>query len=404
MRRYGAGGERADLAPGDLRLRVHERARLRDRGVGSDVSRHVAAPLPFEVVADLVTRLSDVVHRHSAALTTLGCARVRNLWAWEDPALGLDVLQVHTYPDTRHPAARRRSVRPAAVGARRVARGAARGVSRRRAAAVAARCVAAADDARAVPGVRARAGATPARGRGASAAPTRYGRMPHEPLLAFARRHPELVEPALPCVSRSPREHAAAARAGLAGGPRRQPHGRRRHGRRSSCCAVRSCAAAGSTSGSTACSIAVSRFTPGTNVLAYCAALGWTHHRRRRRGAWPSPPGRVPGAAIVTVLTAAAASSIAGRPCAPCWPWPRSWPPASCSRAPGRSCRPHLRGVAPGLDAWRRSPSPRRSFLAGATPVRVLLVLAIWGALTAGTRRRRREPRAALRCCCSRPR
>ena len=41
-------------------------------------------PLPFEVLAELVTRLSDVVHAHSPALTTIGCARLHNLWAWDD--------------------------------------------------------------------------------------------------------------------------------------------------------------------------------------------------------------------------------------------------------------------------------------------------------------------------------
>jgi hypothetical protein len=59
--------------------------------------------LPFEIVAEMIARLSDVVHRDSLALTTLGGARVRNVWAWEDEALGLDLLQVHTYPDAKRP-------------------------------------------------------------------------------------------------------------------------------------------------------------------------------------------------------------------------------------------------------------------------------------------------------------
>jgi hypothetical protein len=54
-------------------------------------------------MAQLVSRLSDVVHRLSPAMTTIGCARLHNLWAWDDDRLGLDVLQVHSYPDTRHP-------------------------------------------------------------------------------------------------------------------------------------------------------------------------------------------------------------------------------------------------------------------------------------------------------------
>lgn len=61
-------------------------------------------PLSFEVMAGLVSRLSDLVHtEHPGALTTLGCARVHNLWAWDDDAIGLDVLQLHSYPDERHP-------------------------------------------------------------------------------------------------------------------------------------------------------------------------------------------------------------------------------------------------------------------------------------------------------------
>jgi hypothetical protein len=38
---------------------------------------------------------------HPGVLTTLGCAKLHNLWAWDDDALGLDVLQVHSYPDLR---------------------------------------------------------------------------------------------------------------------------------------------------------------------------------------------------------------------------------------------------------------------------------------------------------------
>jgi hypothetical protein len=68
-----------------------------------DVSSHVPAPLPFAALAELVAALSDLVHQTGPALTTIGCARLHNLWAWDDPALGLDLLQVHTYPDLRRP-------------------------------------------------------------------------------------------------------------------------------------------------------------------------------------------------------------------------------------------------------------------------------------------------------------
>jgi hypothetical protein len=63
----------------------------------------VAAPLPFVRLAELVADVSAVVHQHSLALTTISCARLHNLWAWDDPALDLDLLQLHTYPDVRRP-------------------------------------------------------------------------------------------------------------------------------------------------------------------------------------------------------------------------------------------------------------------------------------------------------------
>ena len=68
-----------------------------------DVSPHVKRPLKFELLAQMVASLSALVHACGPALTTIGCARLHNLWAWDDPALGLDVLQIHSYPDTRHP-------------------------------------------------------------------------------------------------------------------------------------------------------------------------------------------------------------------------------------------------------------------------------------------------------------
>src|SRR4029450_7891280 len=69
----------------------------------ADCSRHVPRPLPFAIVSELVARFSALVHAESAALTTLGGARLRNLWAWQDSGLGLDLLQVHSYPDLLHP-------------------------------------------------------------------------------------------------------------------------------------------------------------------------------------------------------------------------------------------------------------------------------------------------------------
>jgi hypothetical protein len=63
----------------------------------------VHRPLPFSVMADLVSRLNALVHAQLPSMTTIGCARLHNLWAWDDDRLGLDVLQVHSYPDTKQP-------------------------------------------------------------------------------------------------------------------------------------------------------------------------------------------------------------------------------------------------------------------------------------------------------------
>jgi hypothetical protein len=99
--RYGRGGARADLGASIVAFEFMNEPDFVIEEWERDVSGHVAKPLPFEVVAALVARLGDVVHRCSAAWTTIGCARLRNLWAWDNDALGLDVLQVHTYPDRR---------------------------------------------------------------------------------------------------------------------------------------------------------------------------------------------------------------------------------------------------------------------------------------------------------------
>jgi len=192
VRRYGASGERSDLAPA---VGAYEFMNEPDFVIDeweADVSRHVTTPLPFEVIADLVTRLSDLVHAHSAALSTLGGARVRNLWAWEDPALGLDLLQVHTYPDTKRP---ERDIDlfglpPSGLGvSREVLIGEFPGDAARQAPAGAAPPARTLDQYLEFALERGYAGAWPWSFSGTDA----YGRMPHEPLLAFARRHPTLV-------------------------------------------------------------------------------------------------------------------------------------------------------------------------------------------------------------------
>jgi hypothetical protein len=107
VRRYGHRGTRADLGPSVLAYEFMNEPDFIIEEWERDVSSHVANPLPFGILAELVADVSDLVHGSSSALTTIGCARLHNLWAWDDPALGLDLLQVHTYPDRRRPDADR---------------------------------------------------------------------------------------------------------------------------------------------------------------------------------------------------------------------------------------------------------------------------------------------------------
>jgi hypothetical protein len=102
--RYAPSGERADLAPAVLAYEFMNEPDFVVEEWERDLSSHVPRPLPFEVLAEIVSRLSQLVHTvHPGAMTTVGCARLHNLWAWDEPSLGLDVLQLHSYPNVRHP-------------------------------------------------------------------------------------------------------------------------------------------------------------------------------------------------------------------------------------------------------------------------------------------------------------
>jgi hypothetical protein len=194
VRRYGPNGERSDLANGVCAFEFMNEPDFVIEEWEADVSRHVASPLPFEVMAALVTRLSEVVRAHSKAVTTLGCARVRNLWAWEDAALGLDLLQVHTYPNIKHP---KRDVDlyglpPSSLGVSRpVLIGEFPGDAPHQAPPGASPPPTTLEQYLEFALERGYAGAWPWSFSGTDG----YGRVPHEPLREFARRHPDLVNP-----------------------------------------------------------------------------------------------------------------------------------------------------------------------------------------------------------------
>ena len=101
--RYGRAGSRPDLGEHIFGFELMNEPDFIVEEWEKDVSSHVARPIRFEALARMVGDLSTLVHSHLPAITTIGCARAHHLWAWDDDALGLDLLQIHTYPDTRYP-------------------------------------------------------------------------------------------------------------------------------------------------------------------------------------------------------------------------------------------------------------------------------------------------------------
>lgn len=99
VRRYGPSGPRPDLSAAVLAYELMNEPDFVIAEWERDLSSRVTQPLPFTVVAEAVARLSALVHEeHPAAFATLGCAKYHNLWAWDDDEMGVDVLQVHSYP------------------------------------------------------------------------------------------------------------------------------------------------------------------------------------------------------------------------------------------------------------------------------------------------------------------
>jgi hypothetical protein len=103
LQRYGRSGARADLASTIHAIELMNEPDFIVEEWERDLSSRVSRPLPFALLGELVTGVSQLVHAYTPALTTMSCARLHNLWAWDDPALELDFLQLHSYPDVKHP-------------------------------------------------------------------------------------------------------------------------------------------------------------------------------------------------------------------------------------------------------------------------------------------------------------
>ena len=69
-------------------------------GLATDPKRGV---WPIENLRAFVRAAADRIHARSAALVTVGGGQVRFAREWDDPAYGLDFVQVHSYPDVRYP-------------------------------------------------------------------------------------------------------------------------------------------------------------------------------------------------------------------------------------------------------------------------------------------------------------
>jgi hypothetical protein len=193
VHRYGRSGARADLGAHIFAFEFLNEPDFIVEEWERDLSPRVSAPIAFEALAESVARLSGLVHAQTAAVTTMAAARLRNLWAWDDDSLGLDLLQVHSYPDTKAPRHDDVFGRPAAsLGTRRpVVLGEFPGNGPAQHPAGASPPPTTLEEYLEFALASGYAGAWPWSFSGTDA----YGRVPAEPLLAFARRHPGLVNP-----------------------------------------------------------------------------------------------------------------------------------------------------------------------------------------------------------------
>jgi len=180
VRRYGDDGARADLKECIFAFEFMNEPDFVIDEWDRDRSPRVRRAVPFAAFAVAVARLSNLVHVSTPAIVTLSAARADNLWAWDDDALGLDILQLHAYPDSLHPG----DVDPFATPADAldVRRDVILGEFRSTAALDASLEQAIAGG---------YAGAWPWSFSGTDT----YGRLPIDALRQFGRRHPELVNP-----------------------------------------------------------------------------------------------------------------------------------------------------------------------------------------------------------------
>lgn len=60
-------------------------------------------PMPLDELRNFIRATAERIHARSPALVTVGGGRVKFAAEWDRPELGLDFVQVHSYPDVRYP-------------------------------------------------------------------------------------------------------------------------------------------------------------------------------------------------------------------------------------------------------------------------------------------------------------
>ncbi len=110
LERYGMGGEKQALGDAIHSIDVMNEPDWVTRGLAPDRSRDAAtgirrlrAGFSRTLLRTFAGAIADLVHEKSSALVTIGGGRVRFVREWDHPAYGLDFIQVHSYPDVRHP-------------------------------------------------------------------------------------------------------------------------------------------------------------------------------------------------------------------------------------------------------------------------------------------------------------
>lgn len=110
LARYTAGGPASDLGASIHSFDVINEPDWVTRGLALDrrllppfLRRRVRRPFTREELRGLVRGVADRVHASMASFVTVGGGRVRFVNEWDDDAYGLDFIQIHSYPDARHP-------------------------------------------------------------------------------------------------------------------------------------------------------------------------------------------------------------------------------------------------------------------------------------------------------------